>query len=163
MVEDNFVEETFAEITADETAQILANAKVVSALKGKSAVLGTIKIGEEDIRFKLTVSKKLRRKMELYKKRAEDKEPDMNSINTLMYDLLSSLCIDEPWTNWKTWSVYDEDADAGAMEVLFEMLGQVKGHMEDVKDFRGRAGRITPVKNMQVPVSEAGRRPDING
>lgn len=162
MVEDNFVEETFAEITADETAQILANAKVVSALKGKSAVLGTIKIGEEDIRFKLTVSKKLRRKMELYKKRAEDKEPDMNSINTLMYDLLSSLCIDEPWTNWKTWSVYDEDADAGAMEVLFEMLGQVKGHMEDVKDFRGRAGRITTVKNMQVPVSEAGRRPDIN-
>lgn len=158
MVEDNFVKEAFEEISEDEQSKILANARVLSALKGKSASIGTVKIGDEVVKFRLSVSKSLRKKMALYKTRASNSEPDMEDLNNLLYDLLSALCVEEPWNQWKTWSVYDDKADIGAMEVLLEMMKQVFGHMEDVKDFRRGRGRITPVEDLSVPV-----RPSTSG
>jgi hypothetical protein len=155
MVEDNFVEEAFGEISEDERSRILSNARVVTALKGKSTSIGSIKIGEEDVKFRLSVNKALRRKMGLYKAKAATVDPSMDELNSLMYDLLSSLCVEEPWNKWVTWSVYDDSADIGAMEVLLEMMKQVMAHLEDVKDFRRRRGRITPVEDLQVPVRQA--------
>ena len=147
-VKDTFVEEGFEEISQDERAKILSNDRVVSALKGKSTSIGVTKIGDEVIKFHLSVGKKLRSKMVLYKSKASSQEPSVAELNTIMYDLLSSLCIDEPWNKWQTWSVYDDDADIGAMDVLLDMMKQVKGHMEDVKDFRRGSGRITPVEGL---------------
>jgi len=152
MVEDNFVEEAFGEISEDERSRILANTQVLSALKARSQSVGVIPIGSVTVRFKLSVSKSLRKKMALYKSKSAVKDPSMDELNSLMYDLLASLCLDDPWTDWKTWSVYDDTADIGAMDVLLEMMKQVMGHMEDVRDFRRGRGRITPVQDLQVPV-----------
>jgi len=155
MVEDNFVEEAFEEISQDERAKILANARVVAALKGKTETFGSIRVGEEDIRFRLSISKGLRKKMALYKSKASVGEPEMKELNSLLYDLLSALCVDDPWTEPKTWSVYDDGADIGALDILLEMMKQVKAHMVDLKDFRGGGRRITPVADLQVPVRPA--------
>lgn len=160
MVEvDNFVEEAFSEISDDEKSRILSNSRVLSALKGKSTSVGTIQIGEEVVSFKLSVSKKLRNKMALFKSKASVKEPSMDELNSLMYNLLAALCIDDPWDKWQTWSVYDDTADVGAMEILTSMMRQVRDHIEDVKDFRRRPGRITPVEDLQIPVPPTRERP----
>ena len=155
MVEDKFVEEAFGEISEDERSKIMANAQVVTALSTKSPSVGTIRIGDVPIRFKLSVSKSLRNKMGLYKAKSATKDPSMDELNALMYDLLASLCVDSPWNEWKTWSVYDDTADIGAMDVLLEIMKQVMSHIEDVKDFRRGRGRITPIEDLQVPVRPA--------
>jgi len=152
MVEDDFTREAFEEISEDERTQILANAKVVSALKNQTGKFGTIRVGEEDVRFRLGISKKLRTTLSLLKSKISVSEPGTTELDSTMYNVLSHLCVDEPWTDWKTWSVYDDTADVGALDILLEVMTQIKDHIEDVKSFRGKPRRINAVEDLQVPV-----------
>lgn len=134
---DEFIEEAYEEISAEEQARIRANASVIAALKSKTPALGSLVIGEAEIRFRLSVNKKLRKKLALYKSKMQDKTPGINEAETIMYELLSSFCVDEPWTSKNTWCVYDDSAeDTGAQEVLLQMIQAITSHMEDMKNFR---------------------------
>jgi hypothetical protein len=135
--EDDFVKEAYKEISDDERQKILSNARVVKALRSKSPTYGSMKIGEEDVRFRLSINKKLRRKLSIYKTRIADTNPSLKETEFILYDILSSLCPDEPWDSKETWSVYDDQADdQGAQEILLEMIKEVNSHAEDVKNFR---------------------------
>ena len=95
MVEDKFVEEAFAEITEQEKETIRADARVVAALKSKSSSVGSITVGEAEIKFSLAINKRLRRKLAYYQANTRDRELAIPEVEALMYDLLSSFCIEE--------------------------------------------------------------------
>ena len=136
MVEDKFVEEAFAEITEQEKETIRADARVVAALKSKSSSVGSITVGEVEIKFSLAINKRLRRKLAYYQANTRDRELAIPEVEALMYDLLSSFCIEEPWNKPSTWEVYDESADLGAEEILVSIIQRINAHMEDVRNFR---------------------------
>lgn len=139
MAQDPFVDEAFSEISEDERATILSHEKVVAALRSRSGSVGEIVCGDTTIKFRLSVNKKLRRKLALYKTRSDDlATAPIEKSEIILYDIISSLCVEEPWTSPKTWSVYDDDAENyGAQEILTDMLKQITTHMEGVKNFRG--------------------------
>ena len=60
MVEDKFVVEAFAEITEQEKEKIRSDSRVIAALKSKSSAVGTISVGDAEIKFSLAINKKLR-------------------------------------------------------------------------------------------------------
>ena len=132
----DFVEEAFAEISEEEQQRIRADSRVVEALRSRNPSIGIVNIGTIPVKFRLSISKKLRRKLALYKSKIGDSEPTMDEVDQVLYDLLSSLSIEEPWNDWKTWSVFDDSSDEGAQEILMQMLKQINSHMEDVKNFR---------------------------
>ena len=133
----DFVEEAFAEISEDEVKRIKADSRVQAALRSKKPSIGTLMVGEEAVKFRLSISKRLRRKLSLYKSKIGDTTPGLEETETILYDVLSSLCTEDPWTSWQYWSVYDDSTeDFGAQEVLMLMLKQINSHMEDVKNFR---------------------------
>jgi len=84
------------------------------------------------------VNKKLRRKLSLYRTRKDEfTDAPVEKMEMILYDMISSLCVDEPWTSAKTWCVYDDEAeDNGAQEIFTIMLKQISAHVEDVKNFR---------------------------
>jgi len=134
---DTFEEEAFAEISEDDRKTILANERVTKALRSKRTSVGTIEVGEDVVSFRLSINKKLRRKLSYYKSKIGDTTPDIEEVEKILYDILSSLCTEEPWNSWATWSVYDDSADnEGAQEILMMVLQRVNAHMEDVKNFR---------------------------
>ena len=132
----DFVEEAFAEISEEEQQRIRADSRVVEALRSRNPSIGIVNIGTIPVKFRLSISKKLRRKLALYKSKIGDNEPTMDEIDAVLYDLLSSLSVEEPWNDWKTWSVFDDSSEEGAQEILMQMLQQINSHMEDVKNFR---------------------------
>jgi len=133
----DFVEEAFAEITEQDRQRILSDNKVIEALKSKSPSIGSIVLGTVEVKFRLSINKKLRRKMALYRNKIQDSSPSPEDAERVMYELLASLSIEEPWNSVQTWVVYDDNAeDNGAQEVLFNMLKQITSHVEDVKNFR---------------------------
>lgn len=135
--QDKFIEEAYEEISADEQGKILSNARVVQALRSKEATHGEVMVGEACIKFRLSINKKLRRKLVLYKSKMADTMPTPEELERVLYDLLSSICVEDPWNTWQTWAVYDEAAeDNGAQEILVQILKQINKHMEDVKNFR---------------------------
>jgi hypothetical protein len=142
----DFVEEAFEEISEQERDKIKADVRVVSALRSKTPTVSTIKIGEENIEFRLAISKKLRRKLAFYKAKMEGKQsPDLDKM---LYDIISSICTQDPWNKWQTWEVYDDEDENGVMEILFQMLKEINSHMEDVKNFRGKQGGSSPLGDM---------------
>ena len=133
----DFVEEAYQEISEDERKRIRSDSRVVGALRSKTTSIGTIQVGESEVKFRLSVNKKLRRKLAYYKSQIGDSEPTIDHVEKILYDLLSSLSVEEPWDSWATWSVYDDYAEEnGAQEILMGMLKQINSHMEDVKNFR---------------------------
>lgn len=133
----DFVEEAFAEISEDEVKRIKADSRIQAALRSRAPSIGTIMVGEAEVKFRLSISKKLRRKLSIYKSKIGVETPGLDEVETILYDVLSSLCTEEPWTSWQYWSVYDDSVeDVGAQEVLMSMLKQINAHMEDVKNFR---------------------------
>lgn len=133
----DFVEEAYQEITEEERQKILADARVITALKARSDTCGVVNIGDVVVKFRLSINKKLRRKLQLYKNRIGDSQPGVFEAEDILYDIISSLCIEEPWNSYATWSVYDDEAvDTGAADILTSMLAQINSHAEDVKNFR---------------------------
>ncbi len=135
---DDFVEKAFEEISESEREEIRRNERVASALRAKSDKRGEVKIGEETIRFRITVNKKLRRKLSMYRT-MKDKIANgpVENLERVLYDIVSSLCVDAPWTDIKTWEVYDDEAeDYGAEVILVDMLNQISKHAEELKTFR---------------------------
>lgn len=135
---DEFVEQAFSEISEMEREEIRRNSRVIAALKARTDKRGEVTVGEEKIRFRITLNKKLRRKLSLYRNMKDEiAAGPVEKTEDMLYDIISSLCVDEPWTNPKTWSVYDDEAeDFGAEFVLIEMVGQIGKHAEDLKTFR---------------------------
>lgn len=137
MAQDPFVDNAFSEISEEEREEIKTNSRVVAALRSKSDSVGTITCGDETIKFRLSINKKLRKKLSVYKTHKDDiQNASLEQTEIILYDIISSLCLEEPWTSPKTWSVYDDEAEVGVEEILIKMLSQINSHMEDVKNFR---------------------------
>lgn len=135
--DEDFVNEAFEEISQMERDEILRNDRVSSALKSGCATYGTIRVGETDVRFRVSINKKLRRKLSGYRSMKESiKDATVEKMEDMVYDIISYLCVDEPWTSKRVWAIYDDIAEVGADEILVQMLQQINSHIEDVKNFR---------------------------
>lgn len=134
---DDFVEEAYSEITEMERKQIENDATVKAAIQSKSELYGYIPLNGINVKFRLTINKRLRKKLLHYKADIDSGKTDVASAETVLYDLLSSLSVEPPWTSWKTWSVFDDNSEeVGAQDVLTSMMQQIRGHVQAVKDFR---------------------------
>jgi hypothetical protein len=145
---DDFVEEAFSEITEMERKQIEGDAKVKTAIQSRSSLYGNIDLNGIVVKFRLTINKRLRKKLLRYKSKIDSGNADISDSENVLYDILSSVCVEPPWTNWKTWSVFDDNSEeVGAQEVLTTVMQQIRGHVEDVKNFRGvQRGADAPIE-----------------
>jgi hypothetical protein len=135
---DDFVEEAFSEITEMERKQIEGDAKVKTAIQSRTQLYGNIDLNGINVKFRLTINKRLRKKLMHYKTNIDAGKTDIMESEKVLYDILSSLSVEQPWSNWKTWSVFDDNAEeVGAQDVLTDMMRQIRSHVEDVKNFRG--------------------------
>jgi len=129
-----FVEETFAEIPELEKQEILKNEKVRALITQKSARISEKMYGNVTIRFRTSVTKKLRKRLVQAKPSIAGDEMD-----EFLYKTLALLCVDSPWNDWKTWTVYDEELPedgVGAFEIFTDILVEVKNQTESIKGFR---------------------------
>jgi hypothetical protein len=148
---DDFVEDAFSEITEMERRQIEGDAKVKTAILSRSNLYGNIDLNGVNVKFRLTINKRLRKKLLRYKTNIDSGKTDVSDSEKVLYDILSSLSAEEPWNNWKTWSVFDDNAEeVGAQEVLTTMMQQIRSHVEDVKNFRGVNGGTNAPSEMQM-------------
>ena len=130
----SFVEESFDEIPDLEKKEILANEKVRSLISQKSSRISEKTYGNCTIKFRTSISKKLRSRLVKAKAHLEGEEMD-----EFLYSTLAYLCVDAPWNNWKTWSVYDNELPEdgiGAFEIFTDLLTEVKNQTESIKGFR---------------------------
>jgi hypothetical protein len=130
----SFVEEAFEEIPDLERKEILANEKVRSLISQKSARVSEKTYGNCTIKFRTSINKKLRSRLIKAKSHLEGDEMD-----EFLYGTLAHLCVDTPWNNWKTWSVYDNELPEdgiGAFEIFTDLLMEVKNQTESIKGFR---------------------------
>ena len=130
----SFVEESFDEIPDLEKKEILANEKVRSLISQKSGRISEKAYGNCIIKFRTSISKKLRSRLVKAKAHLEGEEMD-----EFLYSTLAYLCVDSPWNNWKTWSVYDNELSEegiGAFEIFTDLLTEVKNQTESIKGFR---------------------------
>lgn len=135
--QEEFVKEAFEEISVDERQRIKSDARVVEAIRSKTANVGSITLGTQVIRFRLFPNKKIRRQLALYKTRIDANEqmsPD--EMDKITYETVASLCMEQPWNMWETWSVFDDESEVSAQEVLVDMMKAIRSHIEDVKSFR---------------------------
>jgi len=129
-----FVEESFDEIPDLEKQKILADEKVRLLISQKSARISDKKYGDVTIRFRTSITKKLRTRLSKAKSHLEGE-----GMDEFLYGTLALLCIDSPWTDWKTWSVYDNELPEdgiGAFEIFTDILMEVKNQTESIKGFR---------------------------
>lgn len=130
----SFVEESFEEIPELERQEILKNEKVRSLITQKSAQISEKVYGTVTIRFRTSINKKLRNR--LIQSKTSLAGGDMDEF---LYGTLAMMCVDEPWTSWKTWAVYDEELPEdgiGALEIFTDILVEVKNQTESIKGFR---------------------------
>lgn len=134
IVEDDFVKQAYAEISEQERDAIVANERVKNILRSRSIATDVLKVGDEEIRFRLTINKKMRKQVALFKTMSAEEVLDKP-----LYETVSALCTDAPWTDWKTWAIVDEEAeDTSVLDILLLMVAKITEHMEDVKSFRGK-------------------------
>jgi len=139
--EEDFVKEAYAEITEMEKKAIEGNAKIQQLLSGKEEKkYALIHYGGVEIRFKPFVGRQLRHKMMKAKKELVGVEPEDSLIKTehLLYTILGELCVDEPFNDWKTWSIIDEKGDSigGVQRIFMLIMAEIGRYNEDVKNFR---------------------------
>ena len=130
----SFVEEAFAEIPEIERKEILANEKVRSLISQKSGRISEKVYGDFPLRFRTSITKKLRNRLTKAKSNLEGEEMD-----EFLYGTLALMCVDKPWTDWKTWSVYDNEIPEdgiGAFDIFTDILLEVKTQTESLKGFR---------------------------
>lgn len=75
-------------------------------------------------------------------------DPSKVRTNTLalqkpMYEILADLCLEEPWTDWRTWAVIDKGVrghfkGSGMGPVMIhKIFRKINETQEDLKNFRG--------------------------
>jgi hypothetical protein len=159
---DDFEEEAFKEISQDEVEKIKSNSLVIEVIKAKSTSIGTLTYGTASIKFRLFPNKKLRNRLMILKAKLAVKDPTIEYLEKAMYETLAGLCTEEPWKNWTTWAVFDDNAEEiGAQEILVQMIMAIGSHIEDVKNFRGKRGGTPALREMQTPVDETERGPCV--
>ena len=129
-----FVEDAFEEIPDLERKEILANEKVRSLITQKSSRISEKVYGDVTIRFRTSITKALRRRLVKAKSSLEG-----DKMDEFLYGTLAMMCVDAPWNDWKTWSVYDDELPedgVGAFEVFTDVLTEVKNQTESIKGFR---------------------------
>ena len=132
---NDFVEQAFAEIDEMERNEILANEKVRALISQKSSRVSEKVYGNVTLRFRTSITKKLRKRL----MKAKDSLQNDEKMDKFLYETLSLLCIDAPWNHWQTWAVYDDaqsEDGIGALEIFTDLMTEVKRLTEDVRTFR---------------------------
>ena len=52
-----------------------------------------------------------------------------------LYEIIASLCLDDPWDKWQTWAMIDKEMGLGPL-ALGEIFEKIKGTEAEVKSFR---------------------------
>lgn len=101
-----------------------------------------------DIRIKSHIPKSVQLEILRIRKETANQEEDEDDSeedslfksNVPMYYILSGLCLDEPWTDWKQWALLDEgtaDLDGGVVPKVFEeIVTEISKLPEKIKKFR---------------------------
>jgi hypothetical protein len=139
--ENEFVKQAFEEISEMENREFESNEKIRKLLSGKDEKYASVMFGEVEIRFNPFVGKRLRHKMMQAKKEIDKdttSESGLAKSERLLYDTLGSLCVDDPFDNWKTWAYIDEKGDGigGVQRIFLLIMSELGKYNEDVKNFR---------------------------
>ena len=152
----DFVSDSFKELDDIEKQQLDANENVKKLIVG-TGEFGVIPYAGTDIRYRKVLSKSLRHKVaknKLIMGDLSDDEESVSKIEKMMYEVLSELCVDSPFNDWKTWAYIDEMAkDSGVVLQIFTILMQKIGEAsEDDKDFRRVKRWDAPSDNLRAAV-----------
>jgi hypothetical protein len=138
--DSDFVKDSFAEIPEIEICKLDADERVKKLISAPDTQTGTIEYGGVEIRFKLFLSKSMRHRM-LKSQHVIEKSTDEQSLTsseTIMYEILGSLCTEEPWNHWETWAYVDEKSEnvGGVQSIFIQVLARIAQSADDVKNFR---------------------------
>lgn len=131
---NKFVEEGFAEIDEMTRKELEATETISNIVSGTTTAYGTLDVGGAKIRFKKFLDRKTRH---LLAKAEKLEERDIVGVETVMYDTLAALCVDNPYTRREFWIIVEEKG-GDASDVLKRIMKEVNATTEEVKDFRGK-------------------------
>ncbi len=141
ITEEPFVKQAFKEVDLMEQDKIASNEKVRQLLANQQSVYGTYDVGNIPIRFKLFLSKKLRHKLMKMQADLSDNQTEdgLAQSEEVMYYVLSQICVDEPFTDEKTWKYIDDTSETvGVQKIFLDIMAVIASSAEDVKNFRGK-------------------------
>jgi predicted metalloendopeptidase len=67
----------------------------------------------------------------------EIQEVDIIQVQRPMYEVMADLCLEEPWTDWKTWAAFDVRTGAGP-KILDQIMQKIAPEEGRIKTFRGK-------------------------
>jgi len=113
--------------------EIKSNEAVASILTRSKDRYKVVKYQDVDIKIRPTVPKELRHRIE-----DSQDDPDMElreHAERRMYDIIAGMCIEEPFDDWKTWYVLDEE-NGDATEFIGKIYETAANTKAEIKRFR---------------------------
>jgi hypothetical protein len=120
------------QMLTEERKKILEGDEVVRKLILSSKErYKVVKIGETDVRIRPTIPRDVRREIEKITK--EDSSVEESEV--LMYELISKMCLDDPFDKPSTWE-YIDDQTGQVMEFLASIYKEALSTESQIKSFR---------------------------
>lgn len=130
-----FVEEAFAEIDQMTLDKLKVNEDVSKLISSSKAKSNTVEVGGVKIRFKSFLDRKLRHQLHGMQQTVGD---DFIKTESVMYEILAALCLDEPFNKKETW-VFIEDSGGDVSGILRQIMETIAENVTNVKDFRPKS------------------------
>ena len=136
----DFVKQAYGEADQMDVDRIAGNEEIQRILQTPDDAIATVNIGSVKIRIRSFMTKTLRGKLQMIERLSKSEEITFDAVETVLYDALASMCIDEPYNNPITWKIFD-DNDKDVNGYLKIMMNKVTEVSQKAKNFRGEPGR----------------------
>jgi hypothetical protein len=109
-----------------------AGEKIKSLLLEAKKETRTIKVGDLEIKVRISIPKGLRRKIN---DMASSDTEDMDKVESGMYQVIAEMCVESPFDTAEAWSIIDEETGI-VPEVLKRIYAVISETEDQVKRFR---------------------------
>lgn len=134
---ETWVEEAYAEVEQMNVDALKGNSDISKIIASSEQAHSTVNISGVDIKIKSFISRRMRHKLAMAQKAAND-NTDITSVENALYETIAALCVDAPYNQPVTWKFIDfEGGDVNS--ALTKIMTAVTEVSRQTKDFRPKS------------------------
>lgn len=125
------LQELSQKLTEERQKMLEADERVRKMILSSKERYKIVTIGETDVRIRPTIPRDVRRQIEKITK----SDSSVEDSEVLMYELISRMCLDDPFDKPDTWEYIDNETGQ-AMEFLALIYKEALSTESEIRDFR---------------------------
>lgn len=125
------LQELSQKLTEERQKMLEADERVRKMILSSKERYKIVTIGETDVRIRPTIPRDVRRQIEKITK----SDSSVEDSEVLMYELISRMCLDDPFDKPDTWEYIDNETGQ-AMEFLAMIYKEALSTESEIRDFR---------------------------